>query len=272
MGILALNLNVLRPIGLAIWGTLLLSAPLSLALAADYADEQAAAVAKCEAIDPREARGGLIFNPDGHRSFYVRSDCFQDAAVQYRDASLCEHVKQRRSLFGSSWGVSARQCREEVEAGLEEDRSELRALKADYADGGIELVDFSVERNGNGRDFDIVPHFKGSSPHGYTLSFSLVVGARDAEFHRSGYYLRGAGDQIRIYVPAEALRAALPGFSLDKAYVVKAVLELSIGRGGPGGRRSEALVESEFPRAVRTQVMTRTVRFADTVFTPYEPK
>jgi len=251
--------------------TLLLSAAVSLAPAADYANERAAAVANCEAIDPGEARGGMIFNPDGHRSFYVRSECFQDAAVRFRDASLCDLVKQRWSLFGSSWGVSARQCRKEVEAGLEKDGAEIRALEADYAEGHIELVDFTVERNGNGRDFDIIPRFHGTSPHGYTLSFSLVDGARTVEFHRSGYHLRGVGDQIRIYVPAESLRAALPGFSLDQAYVVKAVLELSIGRGGPGGRRSEAFVDDEFPPAARTQVMTRTVRFADTVFTPYEP-
>lgn len=243
-----------------------------MALAADYANARAAAVAKCGAIDPSEARWGLIFNPDGHRSFYVRSECFQGAAVRFRDASLCEHVRQRRSLFGSSWGVSARQCHKEVEAGLEKDRAEIRALKADYADGHVELVDFSVERNGNGRDFDIVPRFQGSFPHGYTLSFSLVDGTRNAEFHRSGYYLRGAGDRIRIYVPAGSLRAALPGFSPEKTYVVKAVLELSIGRGGPGGRRSEAFVDNEFPRAVRTQVMTRSVRFADAVFAPYEPE
>lgn len=263
---------MVHPIGLAVCCTLLSSAPLSPAFAADYANERAAAVATCEAIDPSEARSGLIFNPDGHRSFYVRSDCFQDAAVRFRDASLCAHVKQRRSLFGSSWGVSARQCRKEVEAGLEKDRAEIRALKADYADGRMELVDFRVERNGNGRDFDIVPHFQGSSPHGYTLSFSLVDGTRNAEFHRSGYYLRGAGDQIRIYVPVESLRAALPGLSLDKTYVIEAVLELSIGRGGLGGRWSDAFIESEFPRAVRTQVMTRTIRFADTIFTPYDPE
>ena len=75
------------------------------ALAVDYADARSKAVAACEAINPSQSQSGLIFNPDGYRSFYVRSKCFQEAAIEFRDRTLCDQVKERRSLLSSSWAT-----------------------------------------------------------------------------------------------------------------------------------------------------------------------
>src|SRR5689334_24081909 len=126
-------------------------------LAFDYADARSKAVKACEAISPSESQSGLYFNPDGYRSYYVRSKCFQDAAVLFRDATLCDQVKERRSLLASSWGYSVARCRQLVTEGTATDRAELERLKAAYAAGGIKLRDVRVERNGNGRDFDLIP-------------------------------------------------------------------------------------------------------------------
>ena len=60
-----------------------------------YAELRAAAVKRCEAIDPAEYQTGLMLNPDGYRSYYVRSACFQRAAGEFRDESLCREVKRR---------------------------------------------------------------------------------------------------------------------------------------------------------------------------------
>jgi hypothetical protein len=54
-----------------------------------------AAVAPCEANDPRDYQSGLLFNPDGYRSYFVSSECFQRVAREFRDASLCAQVRQR---------------------------------------------------------------------------------------------------------------------------------------------------------------------------------
>ena len=37
----------------------------------DYAEARSKAVTACEAIDPSQSESGLIFNPDGYRSYYV---------------------------------------------------------------------------------------------------------------------------------------------------------------------------------------------------------
>jgi hypothetical protein len=81
-------------------------------IAFNYSEERSKAVKTCEASDPSEAQSGLLFNPDGYRSFYIRSRCLQEAAVQFRDPTLCAQMRQRRSLFSSSSGYSAARRRQ----------------------------------------------------------------------------------------------------------------------------------------------------------------
>ena len=71
-----------------------------------YTELRMAALKQCQAIDPADYQSGLFFNPDGYRSYYVRSECFQKTAVQFRDEALCAEVRQRVSLLSSSWGYS----------------------------------------------------------------------------------------------------------------------------------------------------------------------
>ena len=116
------------------------------AIGFDYAEARSKAVKACDAINPSESQSGLIFNPDGYRSYYVRSKCFQEAAVAFRDAALCAQVNQRWSLLSSSWGYSARRCRQLVAEGTSADRAELEGLKNPYASGGVRLRGFRAGR------------------------------------------------------------------------------------------------------------------------------
>jgi hypothetical protein len=244
---------------------LILLVTASAALASDYDMLRERALTQCATIGEDEERTGLLFNPDGYRSFFVRSQCLQDAAVKFRDRSLCSEVRRRWSLFSSSWGVSSSHCRELVDEGVAADQAEIRSLKAQYQSAQIVLADFRVERNGNGRDFDIVPSFAGRGGHAYMLSFRLNG---SAPIHRSGYFLNG-DNNIRIFVQASDIAAIVPGFSMDALYDVTAELEFSIGQGSQSGRWSDAFIAQSFPSAERTQTLVRQVRFGDTTFTPY---
>jgi hypothetical protein len=64
--------------------------------AATYEEQKLAAVKSCRAIDPAEYQSGLIFNPEGYRSYFVRSECFQRTAVRFRDESLCRILRERQ--------------------------------------------------------------------------------------------------------------------------------------------------------------------------------
>lgn len=67
-----------------------------------YTELRMAALKQCQAIDPADYQSGLFFNPDGYRSYYVRSECFQKTAVQFRDDALCADVRQWVSLLSDA--------------------------------------------------------------------------------------------------------------------------------------------------------------------------
>ena len=231
---------------------MLVAVVLGTAFASDYPDRRTSAVKLCEAISPREYQSGLLLNPDGYRSYYVQSNCFQDAAIEFRDDSLCTRVRRRWSLFWSSWGVSEEQCRKSVAAGRNADREEITKLRNEYLSAPLRLTALRIERNGNGRDFDLVPEFSKGYAHGYTLRFEIVDGERPIMIHAGGYYLDGNG-QMRLYVRQSDIRQRFPAFALNHRYAVRATVILDVGTGGMSKYWSNEFLESTFPVAQRTQ-------------------
>ena len=234
------------------------------ALGASYDERRSAAVALCEAIDPRDYQSGLLFNPDGYRSYFVRSECFQRVAREFRDASLCAQVRRRFSLFGSSWGYSRAQCLKEVQAAVAADREALEERRRQYlGQQPLRLVDFRIERSGNGRDFDIVPAFTGGHAGSYTLRFDVLAPdgtPRTAPFHSAGMNL-DAGSNVRLYVRYADIRARWPEFAYGTRYTVRATLTLEVGPGSVGAWWSDAFVEGVFPWAERSQALEKDIGF-----------
>ena len=228
-----------------------------------YAEMRGDAVKRCAAIDPSEYRSGLLFNPDGYRSLYVRSACFQDAAVSFRDDTLCAHVKQRRSLFSSSWGYSRRRCKKLVAEGEAADREALLQKKTRYERGAVTLRDFRIERNGNGRDFDIIPAFDPGEPGAYVLRFEIIetgVAMGSVLLDSSGFHLDG-DDDIRIFVRQSDIKSRFGSFETGRIYRVRATLTLDVGNGGQGGWWSDAFIERVFPVGERTRALVGDATF-----------
>ncbi len=227
----------------------------SAALASDYAERETAAKQRCEAISSSEYQSGLFFNPEGYRSYYVRSECFQRAAVQFRDSRLCDRVHRRWSPFSSSWGVSSNQCQKLVSDGVAGDRAELEKEKQQYAARPIRLRSFHIRRNGNGRDFDFIPEFSAGDPHGYKLVFEIVgVSEQPILLNSDGYYV-DANSRPNIFVRQADIRARFPGFQLNYSYKVRATLVFSIGMGGEPGYWSDEFIDSTFPVRDRSQAL-----------------
>jgi hypothetical protein len=230
----------------------------------DYDGLRKNAVRACAAVDARGHQSGLMLNPDGYRSYYLRSRCYQDAAIKFRDIKLCKKVRQRRALFSSSWGYSKSNCKILVEKGIAKDRETLDRMKTEYAQGHVRLSDFRIERNGNGRDFDIIPEFSGTGAHGYDLRFEIIrkdSGLSPVLLKASGFYLEGDTNNIRMYVPQEDIRKRFPGFTLDESWQVRATLVYSTGTGSYAGKWSDAFIASRFPVSTRTQTLMKESRF-----------
>jgi hypothetical protein len=229
--------------------------------ASDYAARRAAAKQQCEAIDPGEYQSGLLFNPDGYRSYFVQSECFQKAAIQFRDPQLCDRVRQRWSLFSSSWGVSSSQCQKLVSNGVAADREELEKEKQLYDARPMRLQSFRIERNGNGRDFDLIPEFSAGNSHGYKLVFEIVgIHEQPILLHSDGYYV-DANSRLNIFVRQADIRSRFPEFQLNHTYKVRATVILSVGVGGASGYWSDEFIESTFPVRQRSQTLAIETRF-----------
>ena len=71
-------------------------------------------VETCQSIPPTTYETFLLFNPSNLQTYYFRSSCFQEVAVQMRDENLCDQVKERRSIFFNGSGVSPTACRKAV--------------------------------------------------------------------------------------------------------------------------------------------------------------
>jgi hypothetical protein len=230
----------------------------------NYDKLRAAALGKCQTVDAGEYQTGLFFNPEGYRSYFARSLCYQQAAAMFRDIALCASVKQRRALFSSSWGYSKSNCRKLIAEGIEKDGEALDRMKSRYEEGHVQLAGFHIERNGNGRDIDIIPEFSGAGEHAYELRFELLredPAAPAVLLDVSGFYLTGAADNIRIYVRTSDIRRRFPGFALDRRWPVRATLVYSVGTGSQNGRWSPAFIERRFPVTARTQTLIRKTRF-----------
>lgn len=230
----------------------------------DYDQQLAAAARTCEAINAKEHQSGLYLNPDGYRSYYLRSQCNQKAAIKFRDIKLCAKVRQRRALFSSSWGYSKSNCRKKVGEEITKDREAIEQMKKEYEQGHVRLSDFRVERNGNGRDFDIIPEFTGTGAHGYLLVFEIIrdkSGSPPVLLNASGFYLEGETNRIRMYVPQQDIRKRFPGFALDESWQVRATLVYSVGTGSYNGKWSDAFIESWFPVSARSQTLVKEIRF-----------
>lgn len=247
---------------MAVWVAMVVATTAS-ALGTPYDEQRSAAIARCEAIDPAAYRSGLLFNPDGYRSFFVPSECFQQVAREFRGAALCAQVRQRPSLLSSIWGYSPSQCLKEAQAGAAADRAALEDRRHRYLSHPLRLVEFRIERNGSGRDFDIVPGFTRGHADSYTLRFDVLTPggtAKTAPLHSSGMHLDGRND-VRLCVRYQDIRARLPELSYNTRYTVRATLTLDVGHGSLGAGWSDAFVEQVFPQLERSQTLEKNIAF-----------
>lgn len=241
------------------------------ALASDYEQRRAVDVKKCQGIDPAKYESGLYFNPDGYRSFYVRSQCFQEAAVRFRDDTLCDGVKRRPSLLASSWGYSASRCRTLVTDAIAADRRALEDFKRRYLEAHATFRDFRIERNGNGRDFEFIPVLTGGNA-GYGLTIDVVPpgSATPIRIHSSGYFV-DARSNLQIYLRREDIQQRVRDFVSGVPYTVRATLTLSLPVGTGDALWSDAFIESVFPERERSQTVSRAIEFP-AVLPPRQPR
>ena len=179
----------------------------------------------------------------------------------FRDVTLCDRVRQRRSLLWSSWGYSPANCRTLVNRVVEADRLEIEGIRREYLAGAMVLRDFRVERNGNGRDYDVIPVFEGTRGHGYTVAIEILPsGGTPIVIHADGYFV-DPRSALRLFIRLQDIKARFPAFESGRAYQVRATAEFTLPAGGGSRFMSPAFLERLFPLRERTRSVARDIRF-----------
>lgn len=235
--------------------------PLAQTFSPTYEAARAAVVRTCDVIDASAYQTGLAFNPDGYRSYYVRSECLQNAAVQFRDLALCDRVRQRRALLSSSWGYSPANCRTLVRRAVDADTVEFAEIRRRYRAGSMVLRDFQLERDGNGRDYDMLPLFEGMEGHGYIIAVEILPpSGGPIAIHTNGYYV-DPRSALRIFIRQQDIKAQVPAFEPGRSYQVRTTTTFTLPTGGGSRFISDAFIERVFPLRERTHSVTREIRF-----------
>jgi len=229
-------------------------------LASLYDGQLRRGLEECERIERSAHESGMWLNPEGYGSYYLRSACFQRLAVRMRALDLCKQVRRRWSLLSSSWGYSEGNCIELVKQGIGQDQEALAQLRREYHSGPVKLTGFRVERNGNGRDYDIVPSFAPGYASGYHLAFWIIADGKRYLLCESGFHLTG-DDNIRMFEYRKDIVHRFSAFRPGNRYTVQAELALSISTGSQAGWWSPEFIEAEFPAAERTQLLSLEVLF-----------
>src|SRR3546814_4654841 len=131
-------------------------------------DVKASEVERCRRMDPAASVTGLLFNPPGMKTYFKRSSCLQAIAVDYRDASLCEEVGERKSLFFDGSAISRASCERRVE---ERARGDPKVIISD----SYRLADVAYFRHGDGRALPERVGSSGAYRHPYALPAPVVA-------------------------------------------------------------------------------------------------
>jgi len=156
------------------------------------------------AIPPRKAVSWLLFNPTGMQTYYERSRCLQETAVRLRAPALCNGVRERKSWFLDGSAYSPLACRAAVREQEQQDAASAKTLRAPQA-----LRRVWIERNGNGRDFDVHLLTSGGAGGGLHLRLSLLDAGGVEHILRDGAQpMDDQPGELNLLLPAADLRRA----------------------------------------------------------------
>lgn len=170
-------------------------------------------MARCEAIDPEESVTGLLFNPPGRKTKFVRSSCLQRLAVRYRGASLCAQVRERTSMFFDGSAISRAAC-----------QAEALVLIQDIH----RLAEVAFFGNGNGRDMDIHIGFSGAYAYRYALTVAMLdeAGTGSRILDSRERHIGASTSTLRLLIRAEQMAEAARALAVTPPYRFRITLAL----------------------------------------------
>lgn len=220
-------------------------------LATDWQQRFENALGECQAIPASDYTTGLLFNPPGKRTYYKRSHCLQELAIEWREPKLCDEVRERGSPFFDGDAYSETACRKGVAEKIKRDLAAAAALDPDRFHK-LESAHFDQ------------PHYvgdnvrqqlktRGSHPRTYQVRVEMWPDDRDKPVVIADYAqpLGTDGERLTRIIPNQRLREAFGGTIPNREIRARVTLAL------PPRSHSDLFILGQIPEAARrTQIVT----------------
>ncbi len=209
------------------------------------------ALGECQAISTSDYETGLIFNPPGKHTYYKRSRCLQELAIEWREAKLCAEVRERRSLFFNGEAYSELACRDDVTEQMERDRAAAAMLDPDRFHK-LESVHFD-QPHYVGDNIRQQLKTRGSHPGSYQVRVELWPSDTGEPVVIADYSqpLGGEGATLTGTIPNQRLREAFGGSIPEHEIRARVTLALS-----PRSHRDQFILTQIPETARRSQIET----------------
>ncbi len=227
-----------------------------------FAERKQQSIERCQAIDEKAYRTGMIFNPKGQVTMFERSRCFQKLAVEERDPLLCGKVVEKKSWFFDGSAISEVSCRNLVARRIEMDAQES-ALKDFSLLHRLRSAAFA--RNGNGKDFNFELKTEGSMSGAYELAllFSPASGGETVLIEDETNQFGGT-DSRRIFLLRRSLLRQRLGETFQQTEWT-AIVTLQFAK-----TQYNRFYYDAIPTEFRSSRLEKRLRFAD--LPPWKPE
>ncbi len=196
----------------------------SSAMADDWHELFKSDLGKCESIPANAYETGLLFNPAGRRTYFQRSRCLQGVAIKWRDAQLCDRVRQRRSLFFSGDAISESACQEAVAEQLVDDRERAESVATE---GFHRVIGAHLERpHYLGGDFLFRIETEGSHPGSYQIRIDALRASSASMIDDYRTPMGSNGHSLVRSIRPHQISQALPDEGMDHVVKFRITLEL----------------------------------------------
>lgn len=183
-------------------------------------------VINCNSIPKNKLQTFLYGNHPGVQTYYERSFCFEQLAINERKLELCDYVKEHKAkaLFLDGSDISKESCQKSVKEKIQNDKNDSK-----YYSGRQNIDQAFFTLDGNGKDYDFIIKTSGDKARPYKLTLELFDNEQILGTLYSGNNtFTPPTNTFRIYIKKTDLLNILKGIPLDKVYKAKLSLKLNL--------------------------------------------
>jgi len=178
----------------------------------------------CKSIPKYKLQTNLYGSPPGLQTYYERSVCFYQLAINERKPEICDYVKEHKALFLDGSYYTKEYCQKSVKEQVQNDKNDAKHYSGRQ---NIDQAFFTL--SGNGKEYEFIIKTSGDKARPYQLTLELFDNEQNlGTLYSTSSTFTPPVDTFVIDIKETDLLNILKGKPIDKAYKAKLSLKLSL--------------------------------------------